>query len=314
MRYIESLWEGERVSAIFLCKNKVSAKTKAGRTYYSLTLQDKTGVLDAKVWDLSSGIEHFESMDYIQVDGDVTVYQGALQLNVRRVRKAREGEYDPEDYLPVSPYGIEDMYRQLLSYVESIGFPPLRRLAESFFVDDEEFVRKFKSHSAAKTVHHGFVGGLLQHTLRVTQLCDFYAKNYPALNRDLLITGALCHDIGKTEELAPFPRNDYTDDGQLLGHIVIGYGMLRDRVAQIPDFPAKTASELYHLILSHHGELEYGSPKKPALIEAVALHYADDTDAKLQTVSEILGAAGTREDWLGYQRLLESNLRKTTPT
>lgn len=314
MRYIENLWEGERVSAIFLCKNKVNAKTKAGRTYYSLTLQDKTGVLDAKVWDLSSGIEHFESMDYIQVDGDVTSYQGALQLNVRRVRKAREGEYDPADYLPVSPYGIENMYAQLLAYVESIEFPPLRKLAESFFVDDEEFARKFQSHSAAKTVHHGFVGGLLQHTLRVTQLCDFYAKNYPVLNRDLLITGALCHDIGKVEELAPFPRNDYTDDGQLLGHIVIGYSMLRDKVAQIPDFPAKTASELYHLILSHHGELEYGSPKKPALIEAVALHYADDTDAKLQTVSEILKTAGPKDEWLGYQRLLESNLRKTTPT
>lgn len=314
MRYIENLWEGERVSAIFLCKNKVNAKTKAGRTYYSLTLQDKTGVLDAKVWDLSSGIEHFESMDYIQVDGDVTSYQGSLQLNVRRVRKAREGEYDPADYLPVSPYGIENMYDQLLAYVESIESPPLRKLAESFFVDDEEFVHKFQSHSAAKTVHHGFVGGLLQHTLRVTQLCDFYAKNYPVLNRDLLITGALCHDIGKVEELAPFPRNDYTDDGQLLGHIVIGYSMLRDKVAQIPDFPAKTASELYHLILSHHGELEYGSPKKPALIEAVALHYADDTDAKLQTVSEILKTAGPKDEWLGYQRLLESNLRKTTPT
>lgn len=313
MRYIEEMREGEHVSSIYLCKNKVNAKTKAGKNYYSLSLQDRTGTMDGKVWDLSSGIDHFEAMDYIQVDGDVTSFQGALQLNIRRIRKAREGEYEPEDYLPVSPYDGKAMYQRLLGFVSSVKNEKLRALLESFFVNDAAFAAKFKAHSAAKSVHHSFVGGLLQHTLRVTELCDFYCKNYPLLNRDLLITGALCHDIGKVEELAPFPQNDYTDDGQLLGHIVIGYGMLRERVAQIPGFPARTASELYHLILSHHGELEFGSPKKPALIEAVALHYADNTDAKLQTMSELLGGAVSSTDWLGYQRLLETNVRRTTP-
>ena len=313
MRYIEELREGEHVSGIYLCKNKVNAKTKVGKSYYSLSLQDRTGTLDGKVWDLSSGIDHFEAMDYIQVDGDVTSFQGALQLNIRRIRKAREGEYDPADYLPVSPYDGKEMYQRLLGFVSSVKNEKVRALLESFFVKDADFVRRFQAHSAAKSVHHSFVGGLLQHTLRVTELCDFYCRNYPMLNRDLLIAGALCHDIGKVEELAPFPANDYTDDGQLLGHIVIGYGMLRERVAQIPGFPAKTASELYHLILSHHGELEFGSPKKPALIEAVALHYADNTDAKLQTMSELIGSAAPGTEWLGFQRLLDSNVRRTTP-
>ena len=291
MRFIDELHEGDRVSSIFLCKNKINAKTKAGKTYYSLTLQDKTGTLDGKIWDLSSGIDHFESMDYIHVDGDITSFQGALQLNIRRVRKAREGEYDPADYLPVSPYDNKAMYEKIVDYVNSVKNEKIRELLTGMFVEDTELVDEFRHHSAAKSVHHSFVGGLMQHTLRVTQLCDSYCRIYPLLNRDLLIAGALCHDIGKLEELASFPNNDYTDDGQLLGHIVIGYGMLRDRIAKIPGFPQKTASELYHLILSHHGELEFGSPKKPALIEAFALHHADNTDAKLQTMSELLSSS-----------------------
>lgn len=312
MKYIETLHEGDRISEIYLCKNKVSAKTKMGKSYYSLVLQDKTGTLDGKIWELGNAIHHFEAMDYIQVDGDVTSFQGSLQMNIRRVRVAQDGEYNAADYLPVSPFPVEDMYRKLMGFVRSIESDKLRELAESFFGDDA-FARRFKSHSAAKSVHHSFVGGLLQHTLRVTELCNYYCSAYPILNRDLLITGALCHDIGKLEELAPFPANDYTDEGQLLGHIVIGYEMVREHVRTIPGFPEQTATELGHLILSHHGELEYGSPKKPALIEAVALHFADNTDAKLETMCELLQSAGDGgEEWLGYQRLLETNVRKTT--
>ena len=312
MKYIETLHEGERISEIYLCKNKISAKTKAGKSYYSLTLQDKTGTLDGKIWDLGNAIHHFEPLDYIQVDGDVTSFQGSLQLNIRRVRVAQPGEFQEADYLPVSPFPVADMYRRLMGFVKSIGEPHLRELAEGFF-SDEAFARRFQNHSAAKSVHHSFVGGLLQHTLRVTELCDYYSKTYPLLNRDLLIAGALCHDIGKLRELSPFPANDYTDDGQLLGHIIIGYQMVQERIRQIPGFPERTAAELGHLILSHHGELEYGSPKKPALLEAFALHFADNTDAKLETVSELLEGAGEgSEEWLGYQRLLETNIRRTS--
>jgi len=313
MRYLDTLRDGDRVADIYLCRNKVEAKTKSGKPYLSLLMQDKTGSVDAKIWDLSSGIENFEALDYIYIEGDVTVFQGQLQLNIRRVRRTWEGEYDPADYLPCSPYDEEKMWELLLKYVAGIESEPLRKLAESFFVDDAEFIRSFRMHSAAKTVHHSFVGGLLQHTLRVTQLCNYYSGCYRQIQKDLLIVGALLHDVGKVKELSEFPENDYTDDGQLLGHIVLGYEMVKEHIAAIPNFPKKTASELCHLILSHHGELEYGSPKKPALLEAVALNFADNTDAKLQSMSELFAKAAPGEEWMGFQKLWDSNVRKTTP-
>lgn len=312
MKYIETLREGERISGVYLCKTKQTAKTKAGKTYYSLILQDKTGTIDAKIWELSNGIDHFEALNYIKIDGDVTSFQGALQLNIRRVRLASEGEYVPADYLPVSDKDIEVMYSELLALVKSLKNEKLRTLAERFFVEDPEFIKTFKAHSAAKTVHHGFVGGLLEHTLSVAKLCDFYCTRYPVLNRDLLIAAALFHDIGKTKELSEFPENDYTDDGQLLGHIVIGTIMVDEKIKTIPGFPAKTASEIKHCILAHHGEFEYGSPKKPALAEAMALNFADNTDAKLQTVTELFRSNADNKGWLGFNRLLDSNVRMTT--
>ena len=312
MKYIEILREGERVSEVYLCKTKQVAKTKMGKTYYSLTLQDKTGTVDAKIWDLSAGIDHFEALSYIKIDGDVTSFQGALQINIRRLRVASEGEYNPADYLPVSSKDIGQMYGELLGFVKSIKNEKLRTLAERFFVNDTEFVKEFRSHSAAKTVHHGFVGGLLEHTLSVVKLCDFYCGHYPILKRDLLIAAALFHDIGKTRELSDFPENAYTDEGQLLGHIVIGTLMVDEKIRRIPGFPAKTAAELKHCILAHHGEFEYGSPKKPALAEAVALNFADNTDAKMQTLTELFDSNAGNHDWLGFNRLLDSNVRMTT--
>ena len=177
-------------------------------------------------------------------------------------------------------------------------------------MEDQDFAKKFCNSSAAKTVHHGFVGGLLEHTLSVTKLCDFYCVQYPILKRDLLLTAAMCHDIGKTKELSPFPENDYTDMGNLLGHIVIGSEMISDVAKQIEGFPVTLLGELKHCILAHHGELEYGSPKKPALIEAEALNFADNTDAKMETFTELLEST-TETGWLGYNRMLESNVRAT---
>lgn len=312
MRYIQMLREGDRVSEVYLCKVKQASKTKMGKSYYSLTLQDKTGTLDGKIWELGCGIDHFESLDYIKVDGDITSFQGALQLNVKRVRRASEGEFVPGDYLPVSEQDIDQMYEELTGYIKRFENEKLKQLAASFFIDDQAFAKQFKGHSAAKSVHHSFVGGLLEHTLSVVKLCDFYSTRYPLLNKDLLICAAIFHDIGKTVELSTFPENDYTDDGQLLGHIIIGTEMIGARIREISGFPQKLALELKHCILAHHGELEYGSPKKPALAEAAALNLADNTDAKLQTLTEIFKDAGDNSGWLGYNRLFESNLRKTT--
>lgn len=312
MRFIELLREGNHVSDVYLCKSRQVALTKNGKEYGSVVLQDRTGVIDGKIWDLSSpGVHNFEAMDYVFVEGDVTVFQGSNQLNIKRIRQADLGEYIASDYLPVSSKDIEVMYKELLQFVASIKNEKMRQLAASFFIDDADFQKRFKFHSAAKSVHHGFVGGLLEHTLSVVKLCDYYASHYPVINRDLLICAAMFHDIGKLEELSSFPENDYTDDGQLLGHIVMGTELVGERIRQIPDFPKKTAAELRHCILAHHGELEYGSPKKPALIEALALNFADNTDAKLETMTELLNSAGDNNGWLGYNRLMESNVRKT---
>lgn len=311
MRYINDLRDGEMISETYLCKTKQSLKTKAGKSYYSLLLQDKSGTLDGKVWELSQGIDHFESMEYIHVEGQVVNFQGAIQLNVKRVRRSHEGEYDPADFVPTSGKNINEMYSELLKYISKTKDNNLRKLLESFFVEDSDFADRFKKHSAAKSVHHSFVGGLLEHTLGVVRLCDYYADHYPLLNRDLLVAAAMFHDIGKMEELSRFPENDYTDDGQLLGHIYIGTEVISARIKTIPGFPPALASQLKHCILAHHGELEYGSPKKPAIIEALALNFADNTDAKLQTMTEFLNGGDEKATWLGMNRLFESNIRRT---
>lgn len=312
MKYIESFREGMHISGVYLCKTKQIALTKSGKEYGNLVLRDKTGTIDAKIWDLGSpGIGDFDTLDYIWIEADVTVFMGANQLNVKRVRKADEGEYAPADYLPMSSKDIPSMYRELMNVIASLKNPYLKTLVESYFADPT-FAKAFQFHSAAKSVHHGFVGGLLEHTLSVVKMCEYFAGAYPMLNRDLLLTAAMFHDIGKTKELSVFPENDYTDDGQLLGHIVIGTEMVSDKIRTIPDFPVKLAAELKHCILAHHGELEYGSPKKPALLEAMALNFADNADAKLETMMELFQTAGDNQGWLGYNRLLETNVRRTT--
>lgn len=310
MKYIRELKEGDKISDIYLCKYKQSAVTKNGKAYENVILQDKSGTIDAKVWEPNNpGIGDFDVLDYIEVYGDVNNFQGNLQVSVKRLRVCRSGEYDPADYLPVSAKSLDGMYKELLGLIQSVGNPYLKALLKAFFVEDEAFAKLFRSASAAKTVHHGFVGGLLEHTLGVAKLCEYYCTAYPILKRDLLLTAAICHDIGKVKELSPFPENDYTDDGQLLGHIVMGSQMVAEKAAGIADFPHGLLSEVQHCILAHHGKYEYGSPKLPALMEALALNYADDTDAKLETFKELLENNSANKGWLGYNRLFESNLR-----
>ena len=245
--------------------------------------------------------------------GDVSSFNGALQVSIKNARKAEEGEYNPADYLPTSRYDINTMYQELLSWIGTVKNQYLSGLLTYYFIQDQETAKRFRMSSAAKSVHHGFVGGLLEHTLSVTKMCDYFASAYPMLNRDLLLTAAIFHDIGKTKELSVFPENDYTDDGQLLGHIIIGTEMVSERMRTIEGFPPKLATELKHCILAHHGELEYGSPKKPALVEAMALSFADNVDAKMETMREILANVPDNNlEWQGYSRLLETNIRKTS--
>lgn len=314
MRYIESYTEGMHIHEVLLCRSKTVALTKNGKEYENVVLQDKTGQIEGKIWEpFSPGISDFEPMSYVEVDARVNFFNNSNQLNIQRIAPASEGSYDPADYFPVSARSQKEMKEELLSLIGSIEEPHLHALLEAFFVEDQAFFRRFSTHSAAKSVHHSFIGGLMEHSLSVAWLCDQAASHYPFVKRDLLLTAALLHDIGKTRELSPFPYNDYTDEGQLLGHIVIGEEMVREKAENIENFPKKLLRELCHLILSHHGELEFGSPKKPALIEALILSVMDNLDAKTETMREaILSKQPVNTDgWLGYSKLLDSNIRKT---
>ncbi|MBO4337018.1 MAG: HD domain-containing protein [Lachnospiraceae bacterium] len=312
MKYIANLKEGDRINAIYLCKQKHSAVTKNGKPYETLSLQDKTGCIDGKIWDPGSmGIAEYDSLDFVEIGADVTAFNGQLQVNIKRLRRAQEGEYDPADYLPVSSKDIGQMYSELLRLVDSVENDSLRALLKAFFVEDEEFIAAFKNSSAAKSVHHSFVGGLLEHTLSVTKLCDYYCSAYPILKRDLLISCAMLHDIGKVREFSVFPENDYTDEGNLLGHIVMGSEMVTQKAAMIEGFDKKILNEVKHCIIAHHGELEFGSPKRPSLVEAYALNLADNTDAKIETFTEVL--MQTQDTgWLGFNKFLNNNLRASS--
>ena len=314
MLYIQEWREGIRVAGVYLCKTRNAAVTRNGKAYENVTLMDRTGSVDGKIWDPDDpGIDDFEALDYVEIVGDISRFNGALQVSLKRVRKAREGEYDPADYVPTTEYDTDKMFQTLLDFVSKVQNPYLAALLKGFFIDDEAFAARFKTASAAKTLHHAFVGGLLQHTLYVTNLCFFMTKYYQVLNRDLLLTAAICHDIGKVTELSRFPQNDYTDDGQLLGHIMNGAEMIHDAAANIDGFPAELETDLKHCILAHHGEFEYGSPKKPALAEALALNLADNADARLEMITEFFKANAQKPDseWLGFHRVLDSNIRRT---
>lgn len=312
MKYLKDYTEGERVSGVYLVKCKSSAVTKTGKSYDNLTLRDKSGEMNAKIWDPNSaGIDDYDTNDYIEIQGELVVFQSMPQIKIVRVRVARDGEYNPADYMPTTKKDIGQMYESVLKLVDSVKNPYMKALLNAFFREDEEFIETFKKSSAAKSMHHAFMGGLLEHSLSVATLCDFYASRYPNIKRDLLVAAGLLHDIGKIRELSFFPTNDYTDDGQLLGHIIIGTEMVAEKIAQIDGFPKVLASELKHCILAHHGEYEYGAAKKPAIMEAWALYMADNLDAKLEMFTETFEET-TETGWLGYKKFMDGNLRTTS--
>lgn len=308
MKYINELHEGENIMEHYLCKSRKSMKSKAGKNYLSLKLQDKTGVVDAKVWDLNNDIQSFQENDFIKIDAFVTTFNNELQLNIKRVRRSREGEYDPSDFIPSTEKNINEMYQTFLGYIQTIKNTYLKQLLEAIFLQHPVISQEFKFHSAAKTMHHSYRGGLLEHTLSVTQICDFLAGHYSSVDRDLLITSAMLHDVCKVMELSDFPTNDYTDDGQLLGHIILCIDLLGKTIAKIDGFPKRLESLLKHNILAHHGEFEFGSPKLPATIEAMLLHCADNMDAKTRMIEEAVEADSTQGHWVGYNRMLQRNL------
>jgi len=311
MIFIEAFKEGDVISGVYLCKSKQASTTKTGREYENVVLMDKTGNIDAKIWEPNSpGIREFDAGDFIVVKGQVTSFNRALQFKIESARKAESGEYAEADYMPVSRFDAEELLKELFGLIDSVKNKHLNRLLSMIFREDAAFTERFKTATAARSVHHGFVSGLLEHSVSVARLCTKICENYDYVNYDILVAGALLHDIGKTREISAFPQNDYTDEGNMIGHLVIGYGMVREKIAQIQGFPESLANQIEHLILSHHGELEFGSPKKPATIEALALAAADNLDAHLETMRELMEAKNPNT-WLGFNKWLDTNVRRT---
>ena len=310
MKYIQDFKEDDRIIDHYLCKQKQSLKTRSGKTYLSLRLQDKTGAIEAKVWDMNNDIQSFNEGDFIKVDGMVLLYQGEPQMKITKIRQSHEGEYDAADYIPCTDRDINELFAGIEKYIKSIENPYLKTLMENILLKNSEIQERFKMYSAAKSLHHSYMGGLIEHTLNVTELCDYLSGRY-VVNRDILITTALLHDLGKIYELSAFPANEYTDEGQLLGHIVICAELVSREADKIPGFPSMLLTLVRHGILAHHGEYEFGSPKLPMTMEAFVLHAADNLDAKFKMFQEFLDADNSPGEWTGYNKIFSRYLRKT---
>jgi 3'-5' exoribonuclease len=295
--------ENQKVVGFFAAVSKQVRTNREGGRYFALILGDRTGQIDGRMWEIAEAGE-FEPGDVVKVRGEVCRFNERLQIKVEKIRRAAAGEYELSDFVPQSQRDIGEMWAELEAWVASFGDPDLKALLEAF-LHDPEIARELREAPAAKGLHHAWIGGLLEHILSLMGMAELAARHYPEVNRDLLLTGVVLHDIGKLRELRWGTSFDYTMEGQLLGHITIGIGMIEQKIAGIPNFPAAKRLLVEHLVLSHHGEYEYGSPKLPMTAEAVLLHYLDNLDAKMQTVrselarAEAAGRAGDEmTDWV----------------
>jgi 3'-5' exoribonuclease len=274
-------FENQAITAFYAVTGKQVRSKKDGSRYFSMILGDRTGQVDAVMWETSEAGE-FAAGDVVKLRAQVCRYKEKLQLNVERIRAATRDEYDLADLVPHTERNIDELWAELNACVDSFTDSYLKSLLRSF-LDDAEIAAAFREAPAAKSMHHAWIGGLLEHVVSLIGICELAAKHY-SVHRDLLLTGAILHDIGKLEELRWGTSFDYTIEGQLLGHITIGIGMIERKIAAIPDFPPGLRVLVEHVVLSHHGKYEYGSPKLPMIPEAVLLHYLDDMDAKMQTM------------------------------
>lgn len=309
--FVRDIRQGDKVSEVFLVAEKNMAFSQKGAPYLSLKLKDRTGEVDGKVWDHAPEWDQaFKKGDFVQVNARAVSYRDAVQLNVLGLKKLDESEVDPMDFLPSSAGDPEEMFAELMGFVDRVTTPHLKALLMAFF-RDEALVGRFKRAPAAKSFHHNTIGGLLEHTLSVTRLLERAADHYPGADRDLLITGGILHDIGKVHEFSYDRMVEYTDAGRLVGHIVMGVEMLDARLAELPDFPEQAAMALRHLILSHHGVLEFGSPKRPKTLEALIVHHMDDLDAKVNALQTFIESSPDEDSgWTPYHRLLERYIYK----
>jgi 3'-5' exoribonuclease len=304
--YVNEIKENENVDSLFLVREKSSGVTKAGNAYLKLKLGDSSGEMEGRIWTSAGDLaESFEKDDFVHAKGKAVSFQEHLQLNITHIERVGEEDIVLSDFFPVSEKDIDGMFQSLTEITQQVKNQYLYQLLRLFW-KDESFIERFKMAPASKWLHHTYLGGLLEHTLSLTQLVLKNASHYPGLNLDLLLTASILHDLGKVDELCYRRSFDYSDEGRLLGHIILGIEKVEDKIRQLPDFPKDLSTLLKHLLLSHHGQYTWGSPKKPMTLEAVILHYLDDMDAKMNGIKQFLKTQvpdGSR--WSSYHRTFE---------
>jgi 3'-5' exoribonuclease len=305
--------ENKVITSSFVVISKQVKPKKTGEPYLALTLGDRTGQIEAKMWDnVETAIDAFEQEDFIKAKGLLNKYKNRFQLTIHKLRKLLDSEVDFADYLPKTSKDIGELWQVLAGYVASFQDGYLKALVEAF-MSDPDIAEAYRNAPAAKSLHHAYIGGLLDHVVSLFRSCDLICRNYPQINRDLLLTGAFLHDIGKIHELTYNRSFSYTTRGQLLGHMVIELEMLQAKLVQVPDFPEELKTLVEHLIISHHGEYEFGSPKLPMFPEALMLHYLDDLDSKMEAMrAHFDREAGLDGPWTGYNASLGRPLLNST--
>jgi len=303
--FIEEVRAGDRIDEVFVLTAKSMAQKRNGEKYLTINLSDRTGSLKGVVWNNVQDIsDHVAKDDFVKVNGSVSEYRDTLQLVATDIKRVPPESINPSDFLPSTQRNIDKMFIRLLKITASLENDFLLKLFDKFWADID-FVNRFKTAPAAKKMHHAYIGGLLEHTLSMALLADRIDDHYGGIDRDLLLAGVVLHDIGKVKELNYKYAIDYSDEGRLLSHIVIGIRLLEEKINAIDAFPEKIAMLLKHMIVSHHGLLEFGSPEPPKTIEAVLLHYIDEIDSKVNGIREFISSGDTNEVWTGYHRLLE---------
>ncbi|MBC7962006.1 MAG: HD domain-containing protein [Steroidobacteraceae bacterium] len=305
-QYISDIKDRDSINSVFLVKDKVMAMAKNGKPYMNLRLMDKSGDIDGKIWDNVEAIDkQFDKDDFVCVRGKASVYLNKMQVVIAEISKIREEEVSLADFLPVSPRSIYEMRQELLDEVAAIGNPHLRGLMQAFLAD-ESFMKQYCAAPAAKGMHHVYLGGLLEHSLALVKLANVIVPLYAGINKDLLITGALLHDVGKIHEMSFERAIDYTDAGKLLGHITIGVELVEDKIRLVEGFPRELSLLLKHMLLSHHGQYEYGSPKRPKTVEATILNYLDDMDSKINGIQTHIAKENVSSSrWTAHHRLYD---------
>jgi len=308
--YVGDMKAGDGVDDVFVLAEKTLAQKKDGNSYLTVTLADKTGSIGGVVWDDVERIAGAaDSGDFVKVTARVTEYRGKLQATVRSMSKYPPDGIDPGDFLPASRHDVDQLFERLVQMTDGLGDPFIKALLKAFWAD-RDLVTRFKQAPAAKLMHHAYLGGLLEHCLSMAVLADKMARHYSGVNRDLLMAGAVLHDIGKVREFDYHTHIDYSDEGRLVGHIVIGLEMIDEKLAGIDGFPEDMATLLKHMVISHHGAQEFGSPEPPKTIEALLLHYIDEIDSKVNGVREFVASQDPGEAWTAYHRVLGRHFYK----